>query len=362
MNSSIYIIFLLSCIFLSGKEIQKKRSNQWWTTVIAAVMVWMVLLSNHKGDNLQYARTYELASQYQYKDGGYGILCIIGDYLRLDFFLFKKILISIALYIWLKAQKKYVKNMTYVFALYLASFVFMDSQVMRNFLAMCILMRAVEFLTDISNKKNIVLFVICVLIAASIHKAFIFYLIFLTVLCKERTQFAKVLFSIGIAITVITIINNNHVPFLNILLAMFSSDDRSEWLKTTTRLGAVPVLVLYIYMLLIIWNFAAKQSFPIVSKKINYVQLVFLLDICMAPILPLVITNLNFYRLIKNIVVMNYGVLSIAYQNNKKVKRRAKIIVSSAALAVGWFLYETQVFATYESVVVPVFEGYMFFE
>lgn len=362
MSVGIYIFFIISCFAFSGAGIQLKKQNQLWTAVLALIMVWMLLVSNHEGDNQQYLMMYLSNSKITFKDAGYATLISIGKNLHLDFFTFKKVFVACALCMWFCSQKKHVRNMAYVFFLYMISFVFMDSQVIRNFLSMCILMLSINYLADTSKKVNAVWFVICIFMAASIHKGFAFYLIFLVIFSRERTQFAKALFSVGIITTAVTILNNNKIPLVNILMSIFAEDSRSEVFKTTTRFGALPVLLLYLYMLFIVWYLEVRKTGLPETKKMNYVQFIFILDICMAPILPLVLTNLNFYRLVKNVAIMNYGVLAISYQRRKKVASRVGVLLLSMALAIGWFWFETQVFATYESVVRPVFDGYLFFE
>lgn len=362
MNIGIYIFFLLNCLVLCGAGIQRKKQNRLWTATLAMIMVWMLLVANHEGDNQEYLMLYLNNSEIIFKDTGYALLISIGKKLHLDFFMFKKVIVAFALCLWVHAQKKYVDNIAYVFFLYMVSFVFMDSQVLRNFLSMCMLMLSINYLADTSKKVNAVCFVVCTIVAASIHKGFVFYLIFLVVLFRERTQFAKVLFSVGIITTAVTILNNNKIPFVNILVSIFAEDSRSVVLKTTTRFGALPVLALYLYMLLIVWYLEIRKTGLQETKKINYIQFVFMLDICMAPILPLVLTNLNFYRLVKNVAVINYGVLAISYQRRKKVVARVGVLALSMVLALGWLWFETKVFATYESVVQPVLDGYLFFE
>lgn len=312
-------------------------------------------MANHSGDNETYEYYYN-AVDYKSYDYIWGFLMNCGNFIGLNFYQFKAVIIMIAIFLIFYALKDETTNLYYVVLMYTISFVFIDSQVLRNFLSMSILLFSIRYLENIEYKRNILKYLICIIIATGIHKAFIIYAVLLIMMkFKNKQSLKKIIGIVGIFLLVITFINGK-IPFLDSLLKYIDLGEKSSVFTTKTKFGAIPVILLHLYMILIIKALCSRIKNRYTDKQLEFYELVYFIDICMISLLPLVLINLNFYRLLKNIVLLNYAVLANAYINYKN--RDSKIIIFSATLclAIGWLIFETCIFGNIQDVVLTVLE------
>ena len=309
-------------------------------------------MANHSGDNITYERHYQTVG-YEASDYIWNFLMTCGNFLRLDFYQFKAIITIIALVMIFYALKDETTNLYYVILMYAMSFVFMDSQVLRNFLAMSVLLFSVRYLKDIQNRKNFFKYIICIVIATGIHKSFMIYIILLLLLLKNEKSFRWIIAFLGISLLGITIISGE-IPFLDDILQYIDLGDKRSVFETRTGYGGIPVILIHLYTIFIIKNLCERLKNRYTKEQLNFYNTVYFIDICMITILPLLLLNLNFYRLIKNVTLLNYAVLANAFSNYKNASSKFIVFMATAILAIAWFIFETNIFGNMEDVVFTV--------
>lgn len=311
-------------------------------------------MANQSGDNITYEKHYN-STGYEAYDWLWGILINCGKIIGLDFYQFKAVIVIISIIIMYSSLKDETTNFNFITFMYLISFVFMDSQVLRNFIAMCILMYSIKYLKNFSNKKNILKFIICLIIATGIHAAFIIYSIFLLILVKEKKGFRKIIATIGFLMLIITIISGN-VPFLNSLLNVFNFGEKNSSFITRTKFGGIPVIILHLFSLLIIKKLCYRVKEKYSDNQMKLLDTVYFIDICLVSCLPFVMLSIHFYRLIKNVVILNYAVLGNSFYAYKKIDSKIVVFLGTLVLALGWLFFETSIYSNFEDIIVPVLQ------
>lgn len=309
-------------------------------------------MANYSGDNITYERQYQTIG-FQASDYIWTILIKCGNFLGLDFYQFKVIITIIALVLIFYALKDETTNLYYVMLMYTISFVFMDSQVLRNFLAMSVLLFSIRYLKDIQNKKNLFKAILCIIIATGIHKSFMIYSILLLLVLKKEKSFRWIIAFLGISLLGITIVNGK-IPFLDGILQYIDFGNRSLAFETRTKFGGIPVILIHLYTIFIIKNLCERLKNRYTEEQLNFYNTVYFIDICMITILPLLLLNLDFYRLIKNVTLLNYAVLANAFSSYKNTSSKFVVFISTAILAIGWFIFETNIYSNMEDVVFTV--------
>lgn len=360
MNFSIYLIGTVIVFFLALVYYHQIAKHDYMIIFIVG-FTWLLLMANNKGDNITYEYIYLGAAQedFDYKEFLFKTLCRVGDLYGLTFWQFKSVILFLALLLICLSVKKYVNNIEFFFFLYLISFVFIDSQVIRNFVAAAIFMFSVYFLQK-KTVKNMIIFGILLFLMYGIHSAFIAYSLCLILYLDNRDKVVRVLFTLGSFLTLVTFIGGTKLTFIKAIISVFINDSRLTFLNTQTRFGAIPVILLYFFSIWLMWEFSIKSKKVTDEFKNSYENTVFLLSMSMVIMLPLVVLNLAFYRIIKNITLLCYCVMAGTYMKMKLLNSRVTIMFVSIILAVGWLIFETMIYGSYETVVDPVINGVLY--
>ena len=152
------------------------------------------------------------------------------------------------------------------------------------------------------------------------------------------------------------------MTLFKLIAGMFINDTRMIFFDSKTRLGALPVIVLYYFAIWLMWEFSIKKKMEIPEFKKGIVYTAFLIFLCMGIALPLVVLNLTFYRIIKNITLLCYCIMATTYMKMKYLNSRVTIMLFSIVLAVGWLIFETVIYGSYETVVDPVINGVLYWD
>jgi hypothetical protein len=373
------IIHTLLCFLNFIYAFTKKRSK----LLIFITMAGIILLIggagpnyssfNHSRDYINYSISYANAEHINIFDNynfGYNLLMKIGNLLNLDFFIFRLLIITICLIlIYNFIIKKYSLNNHYVLLMYLAYPLIIDSEQLRNFIAMTLMFIALQYLKNKSFKNN-VKYLLLILISSSFHFAFMLYSLFLLKGMKNRKLLIKLLIFTTLIFTFIAVINNNNIPFLNLIIGVIEDDKVIGYLTSKTNLGyLMPILLHSLSVLLLYWSsrIIKRKSTLIchnskenllnnIQQELSYVDLVLWINIICILFFPLFIINLQFYRLIRNLLILNFVVYSIASYRLKlrtfyKFLFNTSVIISVAL----WFYLDLIIRTNPESVLIPFF-------
>lgn len=329
-------------------------------------------------DYQNYQNSYNQIENINLSDSNeymYILLYKLGNLLSLDFFAFRLLLIMIcffAIYVFL--IKKYALNTNYILLMYLLYPMIIDSEHFQNFIAMTIFLVTVPLLKKSTLKKNI-LFLIMIIILSSLHTSFILYGFLIFVNAKEQNKVVKIIATFSIFLTVATLFNNNQIPFTSSIISIVENERIGGYLKTSTNLGFLIPITLHLTSVgLVYWSKKIldkktqlvlenyNKNFEILNEKMSFVNLVFWINLVGIVYFPLFVLNLEFYRIVRNFLILNYIVYSLA-SNSLKKGSLYKVIFNIAIILsqVLWVILDLSFAKPLDRVLIPFFTENTFF-
>lgn len=141
----------------------------------------------------------------------------------LSYGVFDFITISIAFILINQSLKHINCNRSVVYLCYMITSIFLDTTLIRQFLAFAFVMYGWQFLLgDIIDKKKYVIFV---LVGAVMHFSMLAFLIFIIDFDKIDFKTQKILFfNVSFLCLIIVLLNNKQIPGLSFILSIFGSD------------------------------------------------------------------------------------------------------------------------------------------
>lgn len=317
----------------------KKRSTL--LSLLLVITLW--ILFGFNTGNADYA-TYERMFNGSLKPPDMGFEFLLG-FFNLIGFTYQQFLIIISLICYaiiFISIKRYTENLSYVMALYFIYPFMFDVVQIRNFIAFTILLYGLQYLFT-NNRIDIFKYIFFVLAASSIHFGFLFYLVLILVKFFSSWEKEFIIISTFVILTILLVYSG----FLTVLMNnLFNSPKVTGWFEIRTHLGfLVPISVQIIVFLFVYVSYRKykdnikdqitnkdSQTFVIPNKKQKFItpssQIIFFetiikINIIMFLAFPFYAYVTYFFRLYRNILIMNYIMIanSIQYFFKDKYER-----------------------------------------
>ncbi|WP_270279976.1 EpsG family protein, partial [Vagococcus bubulae] len=265
---------------------------------------------------------------------------IIGlDYFNL--ILFIALIFCIFLY---KYIKRYSVNPSIVLVFYIFFPFFLDIVQIRNSIAMLLILYGVGLLSE----KKYLRYVVLVLIATSFHNTSIFYLSFLLVCINNKQNLIRLVLLI---VSVSFLFKDAIINFIVRIIPLGSKYIRYlEGSKPSTVVLFIFFFMLNIFIINMMvtgiikynenWNYLSES-------QIQFVEVVYKINIIIFLSFMFISMDVDFFRLYRNIIIMNYILFSNTFYNRKTLLcpelNISQILFFIFSLAIGFaFLYNNQ--------------------
>lgn len=377
--------------------------------VLFLLMLLVIVLfagNTYNADSLAYSDNYSNIANGKYDpsfEQGFQILNAISFYLGLSYNQFLLIVSSVGILLIVSTMKIYTASVSYVMCLYILYPFVWDTIQVRNFLAMAILIFGSRYI--ISEKKNYHKYFLCIIIASTMHITALFYLVGILVSFKDTKKIGKVVFTI---ITVSTIIISIMMPYV---IDISGSRKLEIYFMTQTSWYTKIFIIVYcsfsIGLMLMAKKIIDIES-GVITKLINIdspagllgisnVSIILensrktrnkLLDNCLdiyqkirkriaessmevIPIdtdavlklnilsmlpLYLLLNNLDFIRLYRNIFILNYIIYSVAL-NKCQDKRIKNIFITLIIIFISISFYFLNIYIPENNIFKHIFEN-----
>lgn len=298
-----FLLFIL--IIFIGMFIKKAK----WFDFLAILFLGMI---TYLGDNVADFENYQQAYNYissgnEYIDLGTGwfYLCKIGAMFNLTYLQFKTILIVVSILIMNSAIKYFIKDNKYkpfIWSLYLIFPALLDCIQIRFFLAMAIILYGLRFLLG-EQKRDIIKYVLVVLIASIIHSSMLLYLIFLLYKLLGKNEL-KYIMIIVISMFAFLMFKDQ---IINICSIFINSSRIQRYFYSTDSLGIkgiityVSIIIIFYYISNIMINKIKNEK-----KEITFFRFVAKLNILISIVLVFSIFDPNFFRLQRIMWILMY--------------------------------------------------------
>lgn len=332
-------------------------------------------------DYENYQRAYENLEQGSLDNSyeiGYMLLMKIGNLFRLNFFCFRLLVIAVCLMLVYKlVLKRYAYNSNYVLMMYMIYPMIIDSEHLRNFIALTFLLISIRFLEERKPSNNLK-FLMMIFISGCFHSSFFFYVPLIFANTKDKNMLGY-MFAIGaVLLTLISILIQDQSAFLNAVSNIFSDDRALNYFSTRTKFGyLIPITLHLISITLVFWSKkiitiknreSNTQSRSIFREKehtsindVEIVNLIFWINVIGMIYFPLFTMSLQFYRLTRNLLLLNiivYSITSYKFKRGSAYKFGFNLAIIGSLLL--WLLMTLTIITKAERVLIPFFTQNVF--
>lgn len=318
-------LFVLFCL-LALIGFFKKDSK--FVALLIFVFAWILIGWNYESPDMDnYVWKYEASDTWLSAylgtgsvEPGYSFLCYLGNLLGLSFMAFKQIMSAISFFLVGAFISRVGKNYALIATCYMVSILVIDVIQIRNFFAMAVLLFGFRYLLKPKMAvSDVVKYIVCVLIAASIHISMVFYLLF--ILARKPIK----VWHLIILITVAFMLKATIFGFFTNTIDSHKVE-RYEGLSSLLG-GAFNTFIFCANALFIIWaynkrfrNMGDMDLFPdgLTLKNSNLMLLI---------VIPFLFDNGSYSRLLKDILIANYAYLSVGLRGKEKLLLFGYVIV-----------------------------------
>lgn len=362
----LYIITLLLLLFsvFTGKF---KKITSYFSIVVLVILNYGL---DNKWDLYNYFIRYDnIMNIDSNRELGFQIIMKIFNFFNVDFATFRCIMIIIGLIIIMLFLKKITNDSSFFLLCYMSYFAFLEGEQIRNFYALIVLICAFKYLfynDKISNIKYIIL----ILIASSIHSSFIVYLVFLLV--KSNVNISKLMTKLIPIMVILMLVLSRYTELQSIILSAFSTEDDSRGLyysQAISNLGWIAPTAIYIWNLFIVRYCYSlvkgkKQSYELstytlkdfkIIKNTNTVPMeyiferLYMINIIGLVFIPLYMNSLVFYRINRNIIMINLLFICSIYNKQREMRKKSILIFCfSLILIIGYWIFDFKIYNSWE--------------
>lgn len=340
----IYFVFFLTAFinFIFGAVNKKSKVLYCFSLILIFILMTFsiggpdigVYISSY--DKVGNAYDLQIALDSTYMEYGYTFLMYVANKLGLNFFSFRIILTFICLGLFASSVKYYKVNPNLIVGLYMIYLFFFDTIQLRNFIIQFIILFATRYLFQKSG-ISILKYILCIIIAGSIHIIAFLFLSLLLIRLVNSEKFYKWLFALVVLLFVLFLFLKPVLPQIMSILAKLI-DRGSSYFTGTVRFSYWIVMFFYLLGFAPLYLYRNKVEDLTRKDKIDYIIKI---NVIIGLFLPLCFINSSFYRIFRNIVVLDTIGLTLLYENTKTHTRTKRVaLCTQILLNVGWLVVD----------------------
>lgn len=359
-----YIYFVLIAVnFVVG--IQGKKSH--FLLVLTSLFITLVFVGSRDVADLE---NYTLNFHYGVDDvmkGGQILFYTFNNFCRsigISFDLYRLFLTIIGLSCYYYFVAKFSSTPNLVYSAYLSYLMIMDDVQIRNFVGCAFFTIALSFAIDQSRKWKIK-YAFFVIVASLIHSSFWIYLIVLLIPSNlNKVNFVKNIGRIFLLFAIIAFFSRVFLSEAVLYLSFVDEEKVLGYSEHATRYGGLVYAFLHLSAILFIVYirdgglFKKRQNYSIMSRAEKTMHAIVLIDILCIVCIPMVIFSITFYRLIRNLYLINIVGFSVGYIATGKKWQSLAMILFYTGL---FYYFDLTSQERYELILFPLFNNNIFF-
>lgn len=298
------------------------------------VFIWfLITCSRDEIDLPSYLIGYDksfLLNNVGLQYGFYGLMDAFRG-LGFSFFEFREILVGIGLLFIFLLTRKLAANPHLVYTSYSLYLIFLDYIQLRNFIACSVFYLALVVLL-LQRQHWRILFVIFILVASSFHSSFIVYLMFLVIPSNEwnKSKIVKSIAIFAVIFSVFAVFSRNSISFVSDVISFVDVERSARYADKATNFGGLYFIVLQVATSVLMFIFVKGYEYDangrfIMNEKGELIdvqktlRLIFYIDLLAIALCPMVVFSITFYRLLRNLYLINVIGFSLYSKKNKPV-------------------------------------------
>lgn len=350
-----YIISGCLIVINIFNSLMKKNNLIKWLLLI---MMWVLFWGNFKNPDygnylLHYDYITLTGNAIGTSEFGFAFLMKIAIFFNLEYYQFLMLFTGIGLLLIVSTVEKYAIHPQLVYALYFIYPFILDIVQLKHYLAMAIVVFCFRYLEN-KEIKNIIKFLIGILIAFSIHYISLIFipLLFLVNLKTEKIytiMFFYLVIGIPLAYT------NIYEIFASYLVPVLETE---SYFLNRAHNGFI--LQIFIQSGVLILIYLSKRFLDKHNYENNIVNIIYKANILLLILFPLYIINGTFSRAFRMLAIPNYIMFSIVFSKINR-KEKALFLMCLLIFVILLFLYYIFVPAK-NNVLFPIFENNLLFK
>ena len=239
-----------------------------------------------------------------------------------SFFEFRSFFAAVSLFFMYLFFRKTSLNIHLAYASYMLYLIFLDYIQFRNLLASGVFYIALSIL--LSQGKNWkIWYTLVIVLAATIHSSFWAYLIFLLIPSIEwkNSKMIKTIALMTLFFSIISVFFRNFLSGAVDIVSIIDSEKSIRYADLSTNFGGLYFILLHLYSAsavgFLLWQTKLKKNELYVNGYNNLInirktlQIIFYVDLLAFAFCPLVVFSITFYRLLRNLYLLNIVGLSL---------------------------------------------------
>lgn len=299
---------------------------------------------------------------------GLGFIFRLCQTIGLSFWQTHYLLIVLSLLTALFVIKKFSLSPHLAIALFTGYYIIISSDQIKNHAALIFLLLAIVALYE----KKMVRAIVLLLIASSIHYSFIVYALIFFVVREDEKNLARTIIIVTSIITVLEILGIGDVLIILIsrlggivekYLGAYGLYKLQNYTENRTRFGYLllfgfQIMDYYLVKLGAKWMQETGYHDERMEEVNNYVLRINLVGFML---FPLFVYNQQWYRLIRDILILNYCAMGNAYYYLRiNSQRRAALLLLSIISVAVWLVGDLCIKTEPQSVLIPFFTNNAF--
>lgn len=351
MNLLIYLFFII----INGFFAYFNKKDTFLLKITFIYLLIFMLGNSSAPDYLSYFNDYNLMLTQgisSFNDIGYVFIEKFFVNLNLNYSFFRLAIISFSFVMLYYGLKKLEVNYHYIISIYMIYQCLMDTMQIRNFLATSIFIYGLQYLylQGFNNKIKYILFN---LLAASIHSSLLLYLLFLfkdsSFLQKKNI---KILGIISITLSMFIFVFPESINIFSVFLSYIGKQELfiRYFSNAGSSLGFILPLFSFILFSLYILYVNKRNS---ISQD-NWINKIYHLNIITMLFLPLIIIDPTWYRVNRNLNILNYSCISLSNKIQKRDFQKNISFSFGYFISLIWFFIECVIWIGLEKI-IPMF-------
>lgn len=359
----IYITALLFALFAA----LVRRQLFFLEIVIFTIVIYLLGRGAQTLDIINYYVTFNSSIEVAYSETyekGYLFLEKTFKRIGFSYIEFRYFLLLIIFSFYFKLFSFFKVRKSYLLFFYLFFSLFIDSVQFRNFFAFSFVLLGIRYLFE-GSKKGVFTYVFCVVIASSIHISMFVYIVFAILGFRNYKNYVKVIVKGSIVLCVFIFLLGNKISLINNVFGFISSAERLDgYRNSATKLGFVYPFILHLMGVLVMYLIRKKVNFykyEFNVSEVRIIDLIFFTYLLSIVFFPLYMSNLQFIRLSRNLLILSFLGYSI-YKDKFLIKDSLLLKVDSVNVAFclmlfSWFYFTFVIQGHIDDIIVPFFDN-----
>lgn len=361
---TLFLFCLIVGINFFSSYLKKNSKFVLWMSIIGIAVLMCGYRRPFHGDLDNYQFMFEGKMDVTV---GLGIIFSFAKKIGLSFWCVHYSIIVILLLTIVYIIKKYSYNWHFPLACFASYYIIISSDQIKNHTALIFFLLAIVALY---NEKKI-LFTFLIIIAASIHYSFAIYIILLLIYNKKKKFITQIIVISALIISLFEIMGVGDILFYFIskadgfienYLGSYALLKLQSYIGRRTGLG---YLLLFLFQIINYYLLFVCEKWLPKTRKIDDVRkiTVFVKNINVIGFIcfPLFIYNQQWYRLIRELLVVNYCVYGNCYYLLPRHSRKGKILFCLTIINISiWFVGDLIMKSEMTSVMIPFFTNNLF--